>query len=68
MQHPLTYLSSILEDIHQRPEFCLDLYNPNNIDLTLETKGLIPNRWIRMLADFGLENATLMSRSIIGPI
>lgn len=58
MMHPLTYILSLVNDQH-RHDFVIDLYNEQNVSVTFDTKGMIPNRWIRMLADFGLENATI---------
>lgn len=64
LMHPLTYVHSIVRDpqvINHRLK--VDVHNKENVMVTVDTEGLIPNRWIRMLADFGLNNATIDENS-----
>lgn len=63
MTHPLTYISSIISI--DDPHFVIDVYNEKNIPLTLDTKGIIPNRWIRMLADFAFKHAVIDENSCV---
>lgn len=65
MDHPLSYLSGILTN-SDPPNFFLDLYGDSNAQITLDTKGLIPNRWVRMLSDFGFIQSTIDEDSVIG--
>lgn len=64
MMHPLTYILSLVNDQH-RHDFVIDLYNEQNVPVTFDTKGMIPNRWIRMMADFGFKNATIDENSTV---
>lgn len=64
MLHPLTHILSLVND-QSRHDFVIDIYNEQNVPVTFDTKGMIPNRWIRMLADFGLANATIDENSIV---
>ena len=64
MMHPLTYILALVND-QSRHDFVIDIYNEQNVPVTFDTKGMIPNRWIRMLADFGLENAEIDENSIV---
>jgi hypothetical protein len=56
--HPVGFISSIFGD-NDEYEFHLELSDTSVANLTFNSKGIVANRWVRMLADFGLKSATI---------
>ena len=66
MMHPSTYLASIINET-QEHNFYLDIYNDTLKEITFDTRGTIPNRWVRMLADFAFKISKIDEDSSVSP-